>query len=828
MSGEDAPILPLLERLPRARATANGNWRACCPVHDDSTPSLDWRLGDDGRILLVCRAGCTTEDVVESLGASMADLFPPERPTAPTPRPRIVATTDHEIRDVDNVLVAIHRRYDHADGGKHFAWFRPGGEAGLDGRAVTSLPLYATERLADWSVDARVVITEGEKAADALLAIGSRALATVTGAAATPDADVLQVLGGRAVVLWPDADAAGRRHMLGIATRLAGVADAVLWLEPPDSVPSGWDATDALRGAEDAEAVLRGLADRIGEVPDQPDTTDRTDETGAHAGSGRSVPPDDTGDAWPEIEPLGADEPLPPFPLKALPAWMSTMVTAVAANTETDPCMAALTALGLVAAPLSNRFRVVTRSWPERGLNLFTLAVADSGELKSAVFAALDEPLRLHEQERIDEEAPHRRDREGARKDLETRRDVARDALKKALRGDAAARASEGRAPEADGAGEEGDEEAGEGPVAEARRAVEAARRRLRLVERELDDDTEQETPPYALLADDSTQEALQRQMALHDGRVAMVSAESELFLMAGGRYDKVPSLQVYLSGYSGEALRGDRITRELPPVAHPGLSIVISTQPVVLEDARRNQQLQRRGLLARFVYAVPASRAGRRHLAGRPSIPIPVEREYCETLMRVCRIGDAGAAGAPIDLRILGEAADRLERWHDEVLEPRRDKDTGDLGASDAMAAWAGRLHGTVARIAGVLHVATHLADASTTSIEPATVDRAIAIGEWAIEHAFAAFGIDRLDAVGLDALRVRRWYRSRDGRPATFTLRQAERGLRGLQADRLRVAVSRLEQHGYLRLMRTKSGPGGGRPSEVVHIHPDELAAG
>ena len=54
-----------------------GRWRACCPAHDDGTPSLDWRLGDDRRVLLTCRAGCTAEVVVGALGARMADFFPP-------------------------------------------------------------------------------------------------------------------------------------------------------------------------------------------------------------------------------------------------------------------------------------------------------------------------------------------------------------------------------------------------------------------------------------------------------------------------------------------------------------------------------------------------------------------------------------------------------------------------------------------------------------------------------------------------------------------------------------------------------------------------------
>ncbi|MDP9233094.1 MAG: hypothetical protein M3P01_00885 [Actinomycetota bacterium] len=45
--------------------------------------------GRDGRVLLMCWAGCRTEDVVRALGLQMADLFPPRDKRRPfTRRPR--------------------------------------------------------------------------------------------------------------------------------------------------------------------------------------------------------------------------------------------------------------------------------------------------------------------------------------------------------------------------------------------------------------------------------------------------------------------------------------------------------------------------------------------------------------------------------------------------------------------------------------------------------------------------------------------------------------------------------------------------------------------
>lgn len=652
----------------------------------------------------------------------------------------------------------------------------------------------------------------------------------------------MAVLRARDVILSPDNDAKGLSHMAGLAARLDG-AQSVRWLDPSGWLPGG-DLADALgpglsarvlhdmvvsgRGLSVDDEVWPELDARIGDLPRSLDGPDKRDETSARHGSVPLVPhpvadmASDEQEPWGPIDPLLPDLPLPPFPLHALPTWMSAMVEAVAANTETDPCMAAVTALGLTSAPLSNRFVVLTPIWMERGLNLFVASIADSGELKSAVFAALDEPIRRHERDTLAEQAPDRRDRDRDRRDSETRLGVAREELKKAMKAEVAARAAIGQGPEdqtVDGGVADEDVAA----VTAAQRAVAAARDHVHAIERELEADEEEQRAPYALLADDSTQEALQRQMAQQDGRVAIVSAESELLPMAAGRYaDNVANLQVYLSGFSGEPLRAERITREVPPVHHPGLSVVVSVQPVVMEEARRNAYLARRGLLARFMYAVPRSRAGDRHLAGRPSLPVSVEREYREVLMRLCRIGDAQSSMAPVQLRLLGEAARALEEWHDARLEPRRDRANGDLGATEEMAAWAARLHGLMVRVAGILHVAEHLEEAASVTIEPATVAKAIEVAEWAAEHAFAAFGVDRLDRVGHDAVRLRAWYGKSADVTASFTVRDACRALRGLDAERVRGALSRLAEHGYVRIARPRSGSSGGRPSDIVTINP------
>lgn len=84
------PFDKLTSRLQSVRAARAlpGERRAwsCCPAHDDQHPSLDVRELADGRILIVCHAGCGAADVVGAVGLSLSDLFPHNLKIAPAGR----------------------------------------------------------------------------------------------------------------------------------------------------------------------------------------------------------------------------------------------------------------------------------------------------------------------------------------------------------------------------------------------------------------------------------------------------------------------------------------------------------------------------------------------------------------------------------------------------------------------------------------------------------------------------------------------------------------------------------------------------------------------
>ena len=63
----------VLSRLQRVRRLSAG-WMALCPAHEDRSPSLSIRE-ENGRVLVHCFAGCSTDAVCCALKIKVRDLF---------------------------------------------------------------------------------------------------------------------------------------------------------------------------------------------------------------------------------------------------------------------------------------------------------------------------------------------------------------------------------------------------------------------------------------------------------------------------------------------------------------------------------------------------------------------------------------------------------------------------------------------------------------------------------------------------------------------------------------------------------------------------------
>ena len=66
-----------LSRLDKVERASKGRYKACCPAHNDKTPSLSIRDDtEDGRVLVKCFAGCDIQDICRSIGLKLSDLYP--------------------------------------------------------------------------------------------------------------------------------------------------------------------------------------------------------------------------------------------------------------------------------------------------------------------------------------------------------------------------------------------------------------------------------------------------------------------------------------------------------------------------------------------------------------------------------------------------------------------------------------------------------------------------------------------------------------------------------------------------------------------------------
>ena len=100
----------LISRLDGVKPTGPGKYLSRCPSHDDRSPSLAIRYGDDGRVLIHCFAGCETEDVLAAIGLTFSDVMPERIGQDHSYKPvrnRISAKDALSTLDHESLVVAI-------------------------------------------------------------------------------------------------------------------------------------------------------------------------------------------------------------------------------------------------------------------------------------------------------------------------------------------------------------------------------------------------------------------------------------------------------------------------------------------------------------------------------------------------------------------------------------------------------------------------------------------------------------------------------------------------------------------------------------------------
>ena len=483
-------------------------------------------------------------------------------------------------------------------------------------------------------------------------------------------------------------------------------------------------------------------------------------------------------DVWEVPLPLARRAEPPTFPITSLPDWIRRFVVAEAEATQTPPDMAAMFVLAALATAAGGRVQVEpVPGWIE-GVNLFVAVAMEPGSRKSAVHRDVIAPLVAYERLLVDQAQP----------------DIAEKATIRRIAEATLARVEKAAAGATDRLERLALEE-------EARIAAGAL------------DRLEVPASPRLFTAD-VTPEKLASMLHENGGRMAVLSAEGGVFDLMAGRYSAgIPNLDVYLAGHAGDVIRVDRRGRPPEFVDRPALTIGLAVQPFVLAKAARIGDFAGRGLLDRFLYAIPKGTVGYRR-TGAPPVPEAIRQAYDSSLRAVAASFDRRLE--PLVLSLTPDASAAFTAWMSEI-EPRRRPDA-DLGHIQG---WASKLDGAVARIAGLLHVAESVSRGFEAQIDELTITASIEIGGYLIDHALAAFDLMGGDPALDGARTLVRWIRK--DRKAEFTKRECHIAHRARfpRASDLDPVLDLLLDHGYIRPL-ARDADGHDRRSVRFEVNP------
>ena len=632
-----------------------------------------------------------------------------------------------------------------------------------------------------------LVVTAGEEKALALAKAGFRAVSYSAGEGGLPPeaARFLVERGNLEFCVVMDGDDAGRRGAKKTAQALKDAGATALWVVtwPPDS-PRGWDANDELREhGEDRLRLTIALAPEWpGEDPEPAAVEPQADpgpdlETVEPEGATVAGEPE----PWAPLVALDRFDP-PEFPLDALAGapWLQSWVAGVSQQYQTPPDLPALLALATIAGAVQTRACVLAREGYSEPLMLWACVALPPGNRKSQVFAEALAPVFAWQREAAAETRVARETAAECGRMIEERIATLRKAGAKS-------------------------------PDAETRRG-----RAEEIAKLKAEADAAAPAAAPRILFDDTTPEALGVAMAAQGGAALVASPEGRLFDVLRGCFSEMPDLSIFLKGHAGDSVDVSRLGRPPVTMPRPCLSLALAVQPQAIRPLGKGDVFAGLGLLARFIFAIPASTVGRRRV-GAPACPEGVRAVYAG---RVGALLDLPRCSTVAALMLDPEARHAFEEF-ERNLEPRLDPETGDLGAG--LSSWPSKLAGLVLRFSGLLHFATHGAGAFEHRVEGSTLAQAVRLAGWATEHARGAFDHLGANPATDGARRVLAWIERT--RPADFLQSQAWESVKTSlrTAAALRESLRLLESRAYLRaLERPQESRGPGRPGLRFIVRP------
>lgn len=673
-------------------------------------------------------------------------------------------------------------RFDDRKDSKAVIPFIPNGNGGYKPTAPPDpYALFGQETLRDPGLP--VFIPEGQGKAAALHSMGLQAVTSLGGANAPHKSSWTPLQAFKQINLLPDCDIAGEGYIRAVAgilaalpgsrevkvCRLPGLCegqDVVDWLKARMPEWDGFSPVPMEPGSDIVPELLETIAE-CAEAP-PPAWTQGNIEAGA--------------EVWEPPVSLDAAT-IPPWPANIFAPDVQAFTDALAASTETPRELSAMMTLATLATAAQGRYRVRVKHDYFEPVNVWTCCAVQSGARKTAVWQTATAPLSEWERERRAEVEPDIKRSLSDSKTLQGRVDALRS------------KAAKAKDPH----------------------DVDILRQEIKDTEALMPD---VHTLPQVWTAD-VTPENLAVIMGENHECMSLLSDEGGMLDTFAGRYSNgIPNLDIYLQGHAGSPVRVNRGSRPAVFLERPCLTIGICPQPDVVRALADKPGFRGRGLLARFLYAMPQSNLGHR-TGNAPPLPDHVRDAYGETVRAMLEHPwNEDKEGRPC-AHVLKLSPEAFSAWA--VFANSIEAGMAEGGTYAHVTDWAGKAPGVVARIAAVLHVARYAhATPWNYAVDVESMEPAIRLGEVLAKHALLAFDCMGSDP-GLDDARTILSWVLREAK-ATFTRRDchAANKHRFPRADALDAGLDVLCERGHIRLKLQALRATAGRPSRTYEVNP------
>jgi hypothetical protein len=782
-----SPVEKVLDRLEDYKEH-RGEFRARCPAHNgNSDNSLSIKEGDDGRALLICRADCDLKDIVGALDLGVVDLFahnghpgPRAKKASGKSRDEVRTLTTDELPDGtyweftsparEVLYIQRHKREYYRKVGED-KWVTYRGV--LDDIAQV---LYGLPELIDGVRSGKTVYhVEGPKDVEtARERLG--VVATTSGSTSSWRPEFKSFYTGADVVVVPDNDGPGHKYADAVAQDLLQVAKGVKVVHLP-GLAHGEDLTDWLAAGHTPEEFFAAVEETEIYAPEEEEP-------------------------WPEPIPIevklpdvmGFDPSLLPIPLRG---WVKD----VSERMDNAPPDFAAAATIVVAASLLGRKVGIRPKRKDDWIvtpNLWGGLVGPPASMKTPSLEQAIKPVK-----RLAAEAQKEYEEALGEHELDT---MIVEANKRALN-------------------KKLDETAKKVAASGASRGdLEDIREEIKNVE-EPEEPTERR-----FMTNDATIEKLAE--ILEDNPKGILYYRDELmgWLRSLDKAGREADRAFYLEAWNGNgSFSVDRIGRGSLHVPALCVSVLGGIQPGPLKtyvtDALDEAE-KADGLLQRFQVLVYPDLRGYEPVDRWPDAEAK-NRAY-RVLEGLANI-DVEAFGVTFPDEEDGEipyvrfdiaAQEVFDAWRAE-FEPRfRDEEYPAAVESHFM-----KYRSLFASLALIFEAVDFVDDAEGAgkAVRKASALRAAAWCDYLESHAMRIYSptldvataaaktlLDRIEAGDVDhGAKVREIYRNQWSQLTT--------------PEEVAVAIEVLEEHGWVRQVTAKPGPRGGRPSEVLHVHPD-----